>query len=107
MSALWPTRLLTSPGGQRLDHRHKRVAQLVQAARGQTIGSAVGFPALVIVLLVGDPEHAAKSPGGFPLFIQYVAGQGRQLERPHRVFILAPRLLPLHVDRPADVTMLP
>lgn len=91
------------PGGQRLDHRHERVAQLVQAARGQAIGSAVGFPALVIVLLVGDSEHAAAPARGFPLFIQDVTGQGRQLERPHRIFVLALGLFAPDVDGAADV----
>lgn len=39
------------PGGQRLDNRHKRVAQLVQAARGQAVGGAVGFPAAVLLCI--------------------------------------------------------
>ena len=86
------------PGGQRLDNRHKRVAQLVQAARRQAVGGAVGFPAAVIVWLAGNAKHTADAAGDLPLIVQHPPGQCGHSEGPHRVFVLAARLFALDID---------
>lgn len=45
-------------GRQRFNHRHKRVAQFVKAARRYVVCPAIGFPAVIIAFFFQYAKHA-------------------------------------------------